>query len=373
MVYPTVSITCLAYKSLKTIREALRSAWEQDYPGKIEILVREQGEDEEQIATLNRLAEELQETPTRSIVVTTGENLGFAGGHNTLIRKSKSDFVLLLNDDARLMPNYVTRAVQAFSDKHVGAVQGKLLRWDMNDLAQLVHDEDGNPIIDTTGLVLLRNRRIINRGQGMEDRGQFNEMGEIWGADGAAPMYRMKALDSVTIPRYVFRNGSPPEAGAHADSPDTAVGGRHGELLDEDFFAYKEDVDLAWRLNWRGWKTIYVPDAVAWHGRSGGENAALGYRAIIAERRKISPLLKYYSFVNQRCLLIKNENVLRYVQDLPYWFVKEVGAWGYALLFERKTLPAIARIIKLLPTMLKKRRWIMAHRAEGADPYSFFE
>lgn len=347
---PTVTITCLPYRSLKTIREALVSAWEQDYSGEIEILVREQGENDVQIALLHALAHKLGQTPTRSITITTGENLGFAGGHNALIRKARGEFVLLLNDDARLTQNYVSEAMTAFEDPKVGSVQGKLLRWDMNDLAQVVRTGDpAAPVIDTTGLLLLRNRRIINRGQGTEDRGQFDTQEEIWGPDGAVPIYRIAALDSVMFPRH----------------------GKSDELLDEDFFAYKEDVDLAWRLRWRNWKCVYVPTAVGWHGRSGGENAALSYREIIAERRKIAPLLKYYSFSNQRLLLLKNEDALRYLLDLPYWIIKEVGAWVYALLFERRTIPAIWRTIKLMPRILRKRRHTMSHKSPDANPYLF--
>ena len=348
---PPVTISLLAYRSLQTTPAAIESAWNLDYDGLIEIVVREQGNDSEELAALEALIADLGRQSNREIRITKEENLGFAGGHNVVFRKAKGDFILALNADAVLEPDYLTHALEAFADPHVGAVQGKLLRWDLEKMSSPVMA--GNPpaaIIDTTGLILLRNRRIINRGQGLEDRGQFDERGEVWGPDGALPIYRKATLDDLAFTR-----------------PDGTA-----EYFDEDFFAYKEDVDLAWRMQWLGWKTMYVPDAVGWHGRSGGENAALSYREIIAERRKISPLLKYYSFSNQRLLLLKNEDFSRYLRDLPHWIVKEVGAWVYALLFERRTLPAIWRTLRLAPRTFKKRRATMSRRAEGADPYRFF-
>lgn len=345
---PTITITCLAYRTLQTTPAAIESAWNLDYDGDIEILVREQGGDEEELETLQALANDLR-AKNRTIHIEKAENLGFAGGHNALFRKAKGEFILALNADAVLQPDYLEYALPAFEDPAVGAVQGKLLRWDMEKMNSPIL-KNGNSVIDTTGLEFLPNRRIINRGQGTEDTGQFDEPGEVWGADGALPLYRKAALDAVAYPR-----------------PD---GSR--EYFDEDFFAYKEDVDLAWRLQWLGWKTKYVPKAIGWHGRTGGENAALSYREIIQERRKIAPLLKYYSFSNQRLLLLKNEDFGRYLHDLPRWFAKEIGAWGYSLLLERKTLPAIWRTLKLTPKILQKRKYTMSHKADGADPYRFF-
>ena len=345
---PTITITCLAYRTLQTTPAAIESAWNLDYDGDIEILIREQGNDDEELKALQALADDLS-AQNRTIRVEKAENLGFAGGHNALFREAKGDFILALNADAVLQPDYLLNALPAFNDPAVGAVQGKLLRWNMEKMTSPL-ERNGHAIIDTTGLELLPNRRIINRGQGTEDTGQFDAPGEVWGADGALPLYRKAALDAAAYPRP---DGTP-------------------EYFDEDFFAYKEDVDLAWRLQWLGWKTMYMPKAIGWHGRTGGENAALSYRAIIAERRKISPLLKYYSFSNQRLLLLKNEDPSQYLRDMPRWFIKEAGAWIYALLFERKTLPAIWRAIKLTPKIRKKRAYTMSHKAPEADPYRFF-
>ena len=41
-----------------------------------------------------------------------------------------------------------------------------------------------------------------------------------------------------------------------------------GEFFDNDFFAYREDADVAWRAQLLGWQCLYTPDAVAWHVRA---------------------------------------------------------------------------------------------------------
>jgi GT2 family glycosyltransferase len=347
---PRISITILAYRSRQTIQQCIRSAMELRYEGPVDIHVREQGNDEEEFRLIREFLDAISSPPHRRLLVTRGENVGFAAGHNILIRESKGEFILCLNADAVLHPDFLLKALPAFSDPTVGAVQGKLYRWDVakNSVRYGPH---GKPLIDTTGLQPLRNRRVINRGQGEEDVGQYDRSSEVFGADGAAPLYRRAALTDIAIPQK--------DASAE-------------EYFDEDFFSYKEDVDLAWRLRWRGWKTIFVPDAIAWHARGSGDSAAHDFFAIIAERRKISPKAKYYSFSNQRLMQLKNETVRGLMRDLIPIAFKELGAWTVALITERQTIPALIRMVRLVPRMLTKRRWIMSHRKPDANPYRWF-
>ena len=354
---PSVTITILAYRSKETIQQCIASALALIYEGQIDIRILEQGEDAEEFRIIQDSLPPGGIMKNRSVFLTRGENIGFAAGHNALIRESDTDFILCLNADAVLLQDFLLSAMPPFHDPSVGAVQGKVLRWKNGGrplptirygLPPAVDDEQES-IIDTTGLLPLRNRRIINRGQGEIDSEKFNVQGEIFGPDGAVPLYRRAALNDVAVPL-----------------------GKQKEYFDESFFTYKEDVDLAWRLQWRGWKTVYVPKAVAWHGRGSGDSAAHTPLRIIAERRKISPKAKYYSFANQRLMQIKNESVSALSRDFFPWAVKECGAWLFALLSEAGTVPALLRILRLLPSALRKRSWIMAHRKSDANPYHWF-
>jgi len=67
-----------------------------------------------------------------------------------------------------------------------------------------------------------------------DDRGQYDRQEEVFAGCGAALLFRRTALEDVG-------------------------------LFDEDFFMYYEDMDLSWRLRRRGWKIVYVPNAVVRH------------------------------------------------------------------------------------------------------------
>src|SRR4030095_12141583 len=94
--------------------------------------------------------------------------------------------------------------------------------------------------LDSTGIIMLREQRHLDRGAGETDNGQYENPEDIFGPSGAAALYRRATLDDVAI---------------------------NGQYFDEDFFAFREDADLAWRCRLLGWNSIYVPAAVALHRR----------------------------------------------------------------------------------------------------------
>ncbi|MBI2582982.1 glycosyltransferase family 2 protein [Candidatus Azambacteria bacterium] len=275
-------------------------------------------------------------------LIRNAKNLGYAGGHNIGIREAEGEYVLLVNQDTVLTPTFIECAVETFRrDGRIGAVQGKLFLYNFNDGAPRV-GLTGKRLIDTTGFLFLKNRRVLNRGQGEEESAQYNQGGEVFGADGALPIYRRAALEDVKI-------GT--------------------EYFDEDFFAYMEDVDLAWRLRLRGWKTWYEPRAIAFHGRGAGERAVRNYFSILRERRHVSPFAKKYSFRNKRLLQMKNEFPSLAVKHLFWWGTKEILAWAWATVAEWYTPWVAKELIRLAPKMFKKRREIM--RRATITPQAF--
>ena len=357
---PTVTITILAYRSKATIRQCLTSALGLEYAGPLEILIREQGGDDEEFRLLQEMIALVPWSPHRRVVASRGENLGFAGGHNALIRESSAEFFVCLNADAVLTPAFLGAALEPFSDQNVGAVQGKLLRYDFEK--NTPQEKVGKAVIDTTGLLMFKNRRIVNRGQGEPDTGQYDREEEVFGVDGAVPVYRKKALDDIAVPLRVF---------SRETSRSSAQNSTEVEFFDENFFLYKEDVDLAWRLRLGGWKTTYTPKAVAYHGRGSGDSMASTPWGMIRERRKINPRAKFYSFRNQRLMQLKNELPGIFVRHLPWFLPKEIAAWGYALLYEGTVVPrAVRDWLSLVPKMMKKRRYIMSRRRASAKDLS---
>ena len=326
---PLISVNLLTYNGKKYIKACLDSVLAQSYPN-VEILIIDN-------ASTDRIENYLKSLPTndyRLRLIFNQKNVGFAAGHNQGIKESRGEFILCLNQDVVLDKDFVKKAIEVLEeDDKIAAVQGKLLRFP--GAAPILGGSPRITHIDTTGLVILKNRRIISRGQGQIDEGQYESSEEIFGADGAAPVYRRNALEDIKI---------------------------NGEYFDEDFFCYKEDVDSAWRLRLYGWKTIYQPEAAAWHRRGAGDSAATNYFKIIQERLKINKFAKYLSFKNQRLMQIKNEQVWLLLKHLPWFLPKEIAAWIYVILFERHAVKAIKDLFKQMPGAWQKRRVIMAKK-----------
>lgn len=328
---PLVSISLVTFNGMRWLDACLASALAQTHPS-IEFVVLDNASTDDTAARL--LAFEREHAAVR--LIQSPENLGFAAAHNRNIELMRGDFVCLLNQDIVLDPDFLKEAVGAFEQNaDTAAVQGKLYR--------LGPELEKSSIFDTTGLRMLRNRRIVSRGQGEEDRGQFDQPARIFGADGPAPVFRASALREVRVPRT--RGG--------------------WEILDEDFFMYKEDVDLAWRLLLFGWNAVYAPSAVAWHARGAGASGQTVI-AFARERRRLPGWVKCLSWGNQRLMQVKNEQGSLVTRDLLHILWKELRAFAFLAIFETRCLGAIPRLARMLPAARRKRAFIMKHKRRGS-------
>lgn len=244
-------------------------------------------------------------------------NLGFSAAHNHLIRESRGDFYLALNPDVELSPDFVARLVEAVSaEPRAGSASGKLLRF----------AEPG--IIDSTGIVMHPSQRHFDRGAGEPDRGQYDAPARVFGASGAAALYRRAMLEDVRV---------------------------EGEYFDEDFFAYREDADLAWRAQLLGWDCLYVPAAVAWH-----------VRRVTPERRSaLPPAINRYSVRNRFLLRLKNQTPGLARRFLVPGLARDLQVVGFVLLREWSSIPGLLDVVRLLPRTWRKRRAIMRRRVRS--------
>jgi GT2 family glycosyltransferase len=245
-----------------------------------------------------------------------GRNLGFAGGMNAGIAATTADALLLLNLDVELSPGYLGACRAALSDERVGGVTGRLLR------------PTGE--VDSTGHVLYRNRRALDRGEGTTDDGRWAEPAEVFGTGGAAPLLRRAFLDDVALD----------------------LDGRR-EWFDEDFFAYYEDIDLCWRGRLRGWTFRYAPDAVARHVRGGSRG-----------RRRDA--VEAGNHRNRLLLVVKDDalpSVLRHLGGILWTELR--AAVHLAATRPRALLLAYAGLVRLLPVVLRKRRLVQSRRTVG--------
>lgn len=211
------------------------------------------------------------------------------------------------------------------ADAKIGVIGGKLYKYNFKN------DHKTN-FIDTAGLFCYSNRRIIDDGQGLPDKGQFNEEHEVFGISGACPIYRKKALEDIKV---------------------------FGEYFDNDFFMYKEDIDVSWRLRLRDWSCWYLPTAVAHHGRGTGVLKRFSHIEVLRNRRKLNKFQKYYSFKNQRLMQFKNEYIRGFLADFFPIIWREILICGYAVFREPFLIKAKFHMFSQLPNALKKRRYIM--------------
>jgi GT2 family glycosyltransferase len=130
---------------------------------------------------------------------------------------------------------------------------------------------------------------------------------------------------------------------------DVSIG---GDFFDPDFFAYREDADVAWRAQLLGWRCIYTPAAVGWHVRS----------VVPGERRTITPSINMHSVKNRFLMRIKNATPGLYRHCWLPMTARDLVVAAGCLLVEPQSLPAFWQVAKCWSTMWERRREIMKRR-----------
>ena len=245
--------------------------------------------------------------PAAAHLIRNDTNRGFSVAVNQALRVARGEFVQLLNPDCFLAPDYIARLVTALYEAgpEFGSATGKLLR-------------DDDPLqIDSMGIRMTRSGRHFD----IQDR----EPTEVFGVSGAAALHRRAFLDDVAV---------------------------DGEVLDEDFFAYREDADLAWRGRLRGWRALCEADAVARHVR----------RVTPDVRRALPPEINMHSVKNRFLLRLKNEGLYLALRNAPFELTRDLIVLGAALTIERTSLPAFSWLWRNRARVLAKRRAIQSRR-----------
>jgi GT2 family glycosyltransferase len=196
-------------------------------------------------------------------ILSLAENRGYAGGCNEGVRQSQSQFVLLLNDDTILEPQTLGALVEALDDNpKVALAQPKLLN--INDRRCFDYSGACGGLMDVLGYPFAFGRVFMSI---EEDQGQFDQPSRIFWACGTAAIFRRSALDEVG-------------------------------LLDEDFFAHMEEVDLAWRLHLAGYEGVRVPQAVVYHHSGKTLPNTESWKMYLNHRNSLACLVKNYSLLN---------------------------------------------------------------------------
>jgi GT2 family glycosyltransferase len=187
------------------------------------------------------------------------KNCGFTGGNNIgieyILRKKKTDYILLLSNDTVVDKYLLKELVKvAESDPEIGVVGPKIYFYDYNGRKDIINFAGGK----------------INfwKGQGYHiganeiDKGQHDEIREVDYVEGSCFSIKKKVIEKVG-------------------------------MLDHEYFAYWEEADWCVRIKKGGYKLCYVPKAKIWHKVSSTTKKTSGFFEYYNTRNKFSFMKKY--------------------------------------------------------------------------------
>ena len=234
------------------------------------------------------------------------QNLYYGVSLNKGIGLSHGEFVLCLNDDVVLDPDFIRQALKGFLiNNNVGMVSGKILRMD-------------GLTLDSTGLFLSFWYSARERGYGSLDKGRFDKSGFIFGVNGAVAFYRKKMLEDIN---------------------------QKGDYFDPNFRLFYEDLDISWRANNRGWKAYYIPEAKAFHVRGGSFRPEYGLNKPFA-RKYLNDELHAELIKNRYFAVVKNASLVGFLVHLFPMVFYDLCSWGYIIFFRPKVAKILFRNLK---------------------------
>lgn len=249
-------------------------------------------------------------------IIKSDKNLGFAEGCNIGFEKSCGDYILFLNNDTEVTPNFLSILVEDLKNRqNLAGIQPKILLMDDPSIIDSICG-----FMTSTGLLY-----HFGYGQSAKDP-KYDKPIEIFSMKGVAMLFKRSILEKVG-------------------------------LFDPDFFAYFEETDLCHRIWLAGYKIAYNPKAIIYHK---GQATA---------KKLPSAFVQFHSFKNRINSYIKNLDSPNLVKILPIHllvcFVMSV-AWPRYFIAIHK---AIWWNISTFKKTLKKRKKIQGEIRKVKDKY----
>jgi len=235
------------------------------------------------------------------------ENMGFASANNQGYKKAEGKYILLLNNDTKVTPSFLSKLVERMEkDPLVGVVQPKIFMMDKPGY------------LDNAGSFLTRIGFLEHWGFGQKDSKEFAKETEIFSAKGACMLIRRSVIEKVG-------------------------------LFDDDFVSYFEESDFCWRVWLAGWRVLFYPKAKIYH--------KVGFTI----RRLDVAEINYRYYKNRITSLIKNLEALNLLVILPLHIFVSIGILLAFLLRRQPNSSlmigkAVAWNFLRLPRTLNKRK-----------------
>lgn len=302
-----VSVIIVNLNGKSLLEECLKSLMKVNYTNFEIILVDNNSTDQS--------VEFVKQTYPSVIIIKLDKNRGYAESNNIGAKNSKGEFLLFLNNDTVVTPNFITELVNVMnSDPKIVICQSFLLK------SKDIVDSSGD-FIDSIGVAYSSNEKIT-------------DIKEILSARGA----------SMLAKKNVFEK----------------LGG-----FDEQFYVSFEDVDLGWRAWIMGYKVVVVPKSIVYH---------LGGKTV----NKMESLIAFHGIKNQLAMKITNFEFFNSIKSLILYFIifgfKAVFIWTEYKLkgstsikttrytLKTATKPSFKRILKSVIWILKNRKYLARKR-----------
>jgi len=305
-----VSIVILNYNGKYFLKECLDSVFKQSYNNYQVIFIDNASTDGSVEFVKNRYAQMI--ISKRLKIMVNNKNYGFSKGNNIAIKEVLKDrevkYIVTLNNDTIVDRNFLIKLIEcAKRNKKAGSVMPKMI-WSLNPR-----------LIDSAGILYSKNTLPFARGR-FEPVEKYNKEEEIFGCCAGACLYKREALEAIAL---------------------------DGEFFDEDFFCYCEDVDLAFRLRWAGFKSYFCPDAIVYH--YGSKTWGVTSDPII-----------YHTLRNNSWVMFKNLPKDFILKNLHWIIISEIAKPLFNLIVRQKkpAIKAKVNAYKNLYKILKKRKMI---------------
>lgn len=289
--FPEVAVVILNYNGMKDdyLSSFLPSVCASSYPN-LKIVVADNKSTDNSVEFLKSqgfshdLNRDVPDNKTPGYLIELEQNYWFAEGYNRALKLVEADYYVLLNSDVEVGENWIKPVITLMQqDDQIAACQPKIRMQSEKYLFE--HAGASGGYIDKYGYPFCRGRLFMNV---EEDRGQYDNIQEVFWASGAALFIRAE----------LFHN----------------IGG-----FDIDYKAHMEEIDLCWRLKKANYKIMVCPQSVVWHVGGG-------------TLPKHSPHKAFLNFRNSLSTVFKNEP----------------GKKAYLIVFIRLLLDAVAGIRFLL-------------------------
>lgn len=277
---PLVSVVSINYDQPKVTCEMLESLRKVTYPN-FETIIVDNCSPNTSPCIIKEKFPEVQ-------LIISKKNLGFAGGNNLALKQAKGGYILLLNNDTIVKPDFLDELVELMElDKTIGIASAKIKYFYENNIIQYAGTSSINPITS----------RGIHYGNKEKDIGQFDKVIETHYPHGACMMIRKSLFDELG-------------------------------LLYDGYFLYYEEYDFAERVRRAGYKIYFQPNSEILHK----ESISTG---------KNSPLKTYYMNRNRLLFLRRNVNGINFCLAMIYYFLISFPKNNLKYIFDKEHLFAL--------------------------------